>query len=154
MAKKAAAKKAKKPAARKAAAISSKARKPARRKAAKPAEKIFYKIGEVCGMTDTEPYVLRYWESEFPNLAPSKNRSGQRIYTQEDVDMVLRIKELLYDEGYTIAGARRKLEEEAAQGAAKPAAARAADEQGEIEDLKGTVRKLRTDLRELLDMLS
>jgi len=105
-------------------------------------------------MTDTEPYVLRYWESEFPNLAPSKNRSGQRIYTQEDVDMVLRIKELLYEEGYTIAGARRKLEEEAARGAAKPAAVRSADEREALKDFKGTVRKVRSELRELLDMLS
>ncbi len=70
----------------------------------------FYKIGEVCAMTDTQPYVLRFWESEFPQLAPRKSRSGQRLYQKRDVDLVVRIRKLLYDEEYTIAGARRKLE--------------------------------------------
>jgi len=62
-------------------------------------------------MTDTQPYVLRFWESEFPQLAPRKSRSGQRLYQKRDVDLVLRIHKLLYDEEYTIAGARRKLED-------------------------------------------
>jgi DNA-binding transcriptional MerR regulator len=75
-------------------------------------KKIFHKIGEVCELTKTEPYVLRYWESEFPFLAPEKNRAGQRIYTDEDIDTVLAIKRLLYEEGYTTAGARRRLEKE------------------------------------------
>jgi len=74
--------------------------------------KLFYKIGEVCQYTDTQPYVLRFWESEFPLLAPDKNRSGQRIYSREDIDLVFRIKVLLYDEEYTIAGARKRLEQE------------------------------------------
>lgn len=75
--------------------------------------KLFYKIGEVCEITDTQPYVLRFWESEFPQLAPKKNRSGQRVYKKKDIDTVLRIKQLLYEEEYTIAGARKKLEEDA-----------------------------------------
>ena len=74
--------------------------------------KLYYKIGEVCQYTDTQPYVLRFWESEFPLLAPDKNRSGQRIYSREDIDLVFRIKALLYDEEYTIAGARKRLEQE------------------------------------------
>jgi DNA-binding transcriptional MerR regulator len=74
--------------------------------------KLFYKIGEVCQYTDTQPYVLRFWESEFPLLAPQKNRSGQRIYSREDIDLVFKIKQLLYDEEYTIAGARKQLEQE------------------------------------------
>ena len=69
-----------------------------------------FKIGEVCRLTDTQPYVLRFWESEFPSLAPQKTRAGQRIYRREDIEMVLRIKELLYEESYTIAGARKQLE--------------------------------------------
>lgn len=73
------------------------------------ARKPFYKIGEVCQITDTQPYVLRFWESEFPQLAPKKSRNGQRIYRRKDVDLVLQIKRLLYEEGYTIAGARKKL---------------------------------------------
>jgi DNA-binding transcriptional MerR regulator len=76
--------------------------------------KLFFKIGEVCELTDTQPYVLRYWESEFPSLAPAKNSSGQRIYRRRDIETVLRIKELLYDEGFTIAGAKKRLEAEAA----------------------------------------
>lgn len=75
-------------------------------------EKPFYKIAEVCQYTDTQPYVIRFWESEFPQLAPTKSRSGQRVYRREDIDLILRIKRLLHDEEYTIAGARRRLEEE------------------------------------------
>jgi DNA-binding transcriptional MerR regulator len=76
--------------------------------------KLFFKIGEVCEITDTQPYVLRYWESEFPALAPAKNSSGQRIYRRKDIETVLRIKQLLYDEGFTIAGAKKRLEAEMA----------------------------------------
>jgi DNA-binding transcriptional MerR regulator len=72
-------------------------------------EKLFFKIGEVCDLTGIQAHVLRYWESEFPMLAPQKNRAGQRTYRKRDVEMVLRIKELLYDELYTIAGAKKKL---------------------------------------------
>lgn len=72
--------------------------------------KLFFKIGEVCELTDTQPYVLRYWESEFQALAPAKNSSGQRIYRRRDIETVLRIKQLLYDEGFTIAGAKKRLE--------------------------------------------
>src|SRR5439155_21689714 len=79
--------------------------------------KTFYKIGEVCQITDTQPYVLRFWESEFPQLAPKKGRTGQRVYRQRDVDLVLQIKRLLYQEGFTIAGARKKLGMGEGQGA-------------------------------------
>lgn len=73
-------------------------------------EKIYFKIGEVCELVDVQAHVLRYWETEFPQLAPQKNRSGQRSYRRRDVEISLRIKELLYDELYTIAGARKKLQ--------------------------------------------
>ena len=72
-------------------------------------DKIFFKIGEVCEIAGVEPYVLRFWETEFPNLAPEKSRSGHRIYRKKDVEMVLKIKELLYQRGFTIAGARKQL---------------------------------------------
>ena len=88
----------------------------AQRSSGRAGKKIFHKIGEVCEITKTEPYVLRYWESEFPFLAPEKNRAGQRIYTDEDIQTVLAIKRLLYEEGYTTAGARRKLEQERRDG--------------------------------------
>ncbi len=73
---------------------------------------MFYRIGEACKKLDIQPYVLRYWETEFPVLAPRKSRSGQRVYAQEELRLIRRIKELLYEEGYTIAGAKKKLEAE------------------------------------------
>jgi DNA-binding transcriptional MerR regulator len=72
-------------------------------------EKLFFKIGEVCELSGVQAHVLRYWESEFPMLAPQKNRAGQRTYRKRDVEMALRIKELLYEDQYTIAGAKKKL---------------------------------------------
>src|SRR4028118_241768 len=72
-------------------------------------EKIFFKIGEVCDLLGVHPHVLRYWETEFPMLSPQKNRSGQRTYRRRDVEIALRIKELLYEDLYTIAGAKNKL---------------------------------------------
>jgi DNA-binding transcriptional MerR regulator len=75
-------------------------------------EKIFFKIGEVCDLVGVQAHVLRYWETEFPMLSPQKNRSGQRSYRRRDVEIALRIKELLYDDLYTIAGAKKKLQVE------------------------------------------
>lgn len=75
-------------------------------------EKIYFKIGEVCDLVDVQAHVLRYWETEFPMLSPQKNRSGQRSYRRRDVEISLRIKELLYEELYTIAGARKRLQSE------------------------------------------
>jgi len=75
-------------------------------------QKLFFKIGEVCDIAGVQAHVLRYWETEFPMLAPQKNRAGQRTYRRRDVEMALRIKELLYDEQYTIAGAKKKLANE------------------------------------------
>ena len=74
------------------------------------AKKLYYKIGEACKQLDIQPYVLRYWETEFPLLAPSKSTSGQRVYSEQDLRVIQRIKELLYEEGYTIAGAKKKLD--------------------------------------------
>jgi DNA-binding transcriptional MerR regulator len=75
-------------------------------------EKIFFKIGEVCDLVGVQAHVLRYWETEFPMLSPQKNRSGQRSYRRRDVEIALRVKELLYDDLYTIAGAKKKLQNE------------------------------------------
>ena len=75
-------------------------------------EKLFFKIGEVCDLTGVQAHVLRYWESEFPMLSPQKNRAGQRTYRKRDVEIALRIKELLYDDQYTIAGAKKRLASE------------------------------------------
>jgi DNA-binding transcriptional MerR regulator len=75
-------------------------------------DKLFYKIGEVCEIVGVQAHVLRYWETEFPMLQPQKNRAGQRTYRRKDVEMALRIRDLLYGEGFTIAGAKRKLQSE------------------------------------------
>jgi DNA-binding transcriptional MerR regulator len=74
-------------------------------------DKLFFKIGEVSRLTDVKAHVLRYWESEFPMLNPPKNRADQRVYRKKDIEMVLAIKKLLYEESYTISGARKKLRE-------------------------------------------
>jgi DNA-binding transcriptional MerR regulator len=90
--------------------------------------KLFYKIGEVSRLAQVEPYILRYWENEFHVLSPRKSGGGQRVYQQKDLDLVLSIKRMLHEEGYTIAGARKKIAErgkgarEAGGGKDKPAA--------------------------------
>ncbi|HEX7613771.1 MAG TPA: MerR family transcriptional regulator [Thermoanaerobaculia bacterium] len=73
-----------------------------------------YKIGDVCRIADVQPYVLRYWESEFPLLAPDRSLAGPRTYSARELELIGQIKRLLYDEGYTIAGAKKRLESEAA----------------------------------------
>jgi len=82
-------------------------------------EKNTYKIGEVAALAEVEPYVLRYWETEFPVLQPAKSEHGQRLYRRQDVETVLTIKRLLYEQGFTIAGARKQME--AAQTSPLPA---------------------------------
>jgi DNA-binding transcriptional MerR regulator len=81
-------------------------------------DKRLYKIGEVCKLADVQPYVLRYWETEFPPLSPNKSGGGQRLYSRREIDIILRIKQLLYSEGFTIAGAKKKLETELTEPAA------------------------------------
>lgn len=80
------------------------------------AKKLYYKIGEACKKLDIQPYVLRYWETEFPALSPDKSKSGQRVYSDRDLEVIGRIKELLYEEGFTIAGAKKKLDGELKSG--------------------------------------
>jgi DNA-binding transcriptional MerR regulator len=82
-------------------------------------EKLFFRIGEVCDLIKVQPHVLRYWETEFPMLAPQKNRAGQRVYRRKDVEMVLRIRDLLYEEKFTIAGAKKKLLDESRAGSVR-----------------------------------
>ena len=93
-------------------------------------EKLFFKIGEVCELAGVQAHVLRYWESEFPMLAPQKNRAGQRVYRKRDVEMALRIKELLYEDQYTIAGAKKRLTNELRGGGKLKAVGSEEDRQG------------------------
>jgi DNA-binding transcriptional MerR regulator len=118
--------------------------------------KLFFKIGEVCELTDTQPYVLRYWESEFPALAPAKNNSGQRIYRRRDIETILRIKTLLYEEGFTIAGAKKKLEQEMkeqmkAPGSTTPPPEPVASAPGD--GVKEEILSIRAELRGLLELI-
>jgi DNA-binding transcriptional MerR regulator len=92
-------------------------------------KRLYYKIGEACKALGIQPYVLRYWETEFPALSPSKSRSGQRVYSEKELETIRRIKELLYEEGYTIAGAKKKLEAELASGGAVEAVEEVQDEE-------------------------
>src|SRR5687768_16161773 len=77
--------------------------------------KLYYRIGEVAGIVGVEPHVLRYWETEFRSIRPQKSRKGQRIYSRRYVDRLLKVKDLLYTHGFTIAGARKKLREVGAE---------------------------------------
>ena len=122
--------------------------------------KLFFKIGEVCEITDTQPYVLRYWESEFSALAPAKNSSGQRIYRRRDIETVLRIKQLLYEEGFTIAGAKKRLEAEMGGRVETPqqpgaAAAPPVPSADSREDkTRAALVEVREQLREMLTLLN
>ena len=123
-----------------------------------------FKIGEVCRLASVQPYVLRYWETEFPPLAPGKSGGGQRLYTQREIDIILRIKELLYDEGFTIAGAKKKLEAEMTGDRmtpapeAKPPAPKGKRETAAAEADNARERallmKIRSELQDLLGKLS
>ncbi|HNJ44364.1 MAG TPA: MerR family transcriptional regulator, partial [Acidobacteriota bacterium] len=79
-------------------------------------DKLFFKIGEVCELVEVEPHVLRYWEQEFPQLTPQKNQAGQRVYRRRDVEIAMRIKALREEEGFTIAGAKKRLAQEMRSG--------------------------------------
>ncbi len=112
--------------------------------------KLFFKIGEVCELTETQPYVLRYWESEFSALAPAKNNSGQRIYRRRDIETILRIKSLLYEEGFTIEGAKKKLEQEMKDNGAKgqtPVTRPVSD------SYPGGIQQIKTGLKDILQIL-
>jgi DNA-binding transcriptional MerR regulator len=102
--------------------------------------KLYYTIGEVARQVDEEPHVLRYWETEFGSLRPRKNRAGKRVYTQNDIDTVFRIRHLLRDEKYTIDGARQALRRERSSSTSSS---------GDVEELE----EIRDFLARLLDRI-
>jgi DNA-binding transcriptional MerR regulator len=102
-------------------------------------DKLYFKIGEVAEIAGVEPYVLRFWESEFPILSPRKAESGHRVYRRKDVETVIRIRELLYQKRYTIEGARKRLNP------------RRAD--GPEERTEDTLEQVRTGLEDILTLL-
>lgn len=112
-------------------------------------EKLYFRIGEVAELCDLPTYVLRFWETEFPHLKPTKSSTGQRMYRRTDVENVLHIRRLLYDEGFTIAGARAHLKSEA----------KAAKDQnilpfGPIKPRADHLKHVRQGLQEILGILS
>lgn len=134
-------------------------------------EKLFFRIGEVCDLIKVQPHVLRYWETEFPMLTPQKNRAGQRVYRRKDVEMVLRIRDLLYEEKFTIAGAKKKLQDESRAGsvrarlgeqlALETSESRSAEEADSSSTDQGThpqtsrvLRIIKSDLEDLLTRLN
>jgi len=115
-------------------------------------DKLYFRIGEVSRLCEVAAYVLRFWESEFPQLKPNKGGTGQRLYRRRDVEMALRIKSLLYDQGYTIPGARQVFKSEQKQllpelplglepGASKEDEARLKKLKGELKDLHALLSK-------------
>ncbi len=111
-----------------------------------PPVKLFYRIGEVSQIVGVEPHVLRYWETEFRSIRPQKSRKGQRIYSRRDVDKLLRVKDLLYTHGFTIAGARKRLREVGLE-------PQVSDEtsQKSLSDVRRVLGEARRDLAELLE---
>jgi DNA-binding transcriptional MerR regulator len=105
----------------------------------------FFSIGEVCDLTGLKPHVLRYWESQFRFLSPAKNRSGNRVYQRREVDLIMLVKHLLYEEKYTIEGARQKVDEHRKGGDLKVVARGALTVQA--------LESLESDLKELLGVL-
>ena len=122
-------------------------------------EKRLYKIGEVCRIADVQPYVLRYWETEFAALAPNKSGGGQRLYTQREIDVILRIKQLLYSEGFTIAGAKKKLETELASGSTAPVVSVSAPPPAQVprsardDRARAALLEVKRELTAILDLL-
>lgn len=113
-------------------------------------DKLFYKIGEVSRIVGVEPYVLRYWETEFPFLKPRKNKSGQRVYIKRDVELLLNIKRLLYQERYTIEGVRKRLQCGPVHAESRPEH----DLQGaEIRQSARAIEHVKKRLREILSQL-
>lgn len=109
-------------------------------------DKLYFRIGEVAELVGVKPHVLRYWEEEFPVLRPGKSRTQQRLYRRKDIEFLLRLKELLYDRGFTIAGARRYLR---AGGDLPPDPQETTD----LQTMQALFKELRADLVHLRDRL-
>lgn len=111
----------------------------------RPPQREFYSIGEVCELVGLKAHVLRYWETQFDAFAPAKNRQGNRVYRARDLELIALIRRLVHDEGYTIEGARRKVDELRSSGEIRESSARAMEE--------SFVRSLRGELEEILELL-
>jgi DNA-binding transcriptional MerR regulator len=110
-----------------------------------PPVKLYYRIGEVSEIVGVEPHVLRYWETEFRSIRPQKSRKGQRIYSRRDVEKLLRVKDLLYNHGFTIAGARKRLRDVMDKPAQSEAPSRAASP-----EMRAALLEIRHEIVEML----
>jgi DNA-binding transcriptional MerR regulator len=116
--------------------------------------RLFFRIGDVAELAGLEAYVLRYWETEFPVLKPKKTSNGQRQYRRKDVEVVLEIKRLLYDEGYTIAGARKALKDKTRGKKTRSATPKRAAQGALFADpSQETIEMIKKDLKEILALL-
>jgi DNA-binding transcriptional MerR regulator len=117
-------------------------------------DKLYFRIGDVAKLCGVEAYVLRFWETEFPQLKPNKSGTGQRLYRKRDVELALRIKQLLYADGYTIAGARQVFAAESRESKKIAQAELPMKSRGGQESAEKQLLKLRGELREILGLLS
>lgn len=107
-------------------------------------DKLYFKIGEVAEIVGVKPHVLRYWESEFSRFRPAKSSKNQRLYRRQDIELVLKVKDLLYNQGFTIAGAKKRLREEVPACTVEPCGS-LSENQGE----NALLREIRNDLAKL-----
>ncbi len=119
-------------------------------------DKLFYRINEVSMITDIKPYVLRYWETEFKELQPQKDQSDQRRYRKSDIEMILLIKKLLYEERFKIAGAKNKIKEMYRQSRASEQNARRSTRKrsGELKTISKKLNSVQKDLHQLANSLN
>ena len=132
-------------------------------------DRLYFKIGDVARLCGVEPYVLRFWETQFPQLKPNKSGTGQRLYRRREVELALEIKRLVHGEGYTISGARNALEGNRRSQQASPAqnpakgrtqppnpepAPHAAETAKRPESVRAAVGQIRAELREIVSLLS
>lgn len=122
-------------------------------------DRLYFKIGDVARICAVEPYVLRFWETQFPQLKPNKSGTGQRLYRRREVELALEIKRLVHGEGYTLSGARQALETNHRRVENKPAAAPESNPKSNQasrrpDSFSVTVGNVRSELRDILSMLS
>jgi DNA-binding transcriptional MerR regulator len=118
-------------------------------------DRLYFRIGDVARICGVEPYVLRFWETQFPNLKPNKGGTGQRLYRRREVELALRIKQLVHSEGYTLAGARQALEA-APRPRVKQAVLPLTNEQAQqrLDAAMAAIGRVRAELRDLVSQLS
>ena len=112
-----------------------------------------FKIGEVCEIAGVKPFVLRYWETEFSDLSPAKGAGGQRTYTRVDVELILHIKQLLYEERFTVAGAKKRLAEEAPAPPAPPEPELDTGRVEQVESLRDVLAAARREIEQVITLL-